>query len=63
MVVRRSQDGVQESTVSVPARLLVHRTHHAPELAERLADEGRARTLPMVRGDVALAGAQGSDYF
>ena len=36
-----------------------------PELADHFKDEGRARTLPMVRGDVPHAGAQfwSSDYF
>ncbi len=35
------------------------------ELADHFIDEGRARTLPMVRGDVTLDGAQfwSSDYF
>jgi len=40
---------------------------HPPveELAAHFVDEGRAKTLPMVRGDVDLTGAQfwGADYF
>lgn len=50
---------------ALPLKRLVGWFAPVPELAAHLVDEGRATTLPMLRGETALEGAQAwsSDYF